>query len=66
MTQIKMECSPLALILKLNEKTADVPGRYVDLQNPRLQVLVQQDIESEQFVDTVPAATVGLNHTVDG
>lgn len=42
-----------------------LPGRYVDLQDPGLEVLVQHDVKAEQLVAAVRSPNVHLQQAVD-
>ena len=56
----------VALDVDVERRVGVEAGRYVHLEQPRLEVVVQQNVEAEQLVDRVAAPHVGLDHAVHG
>lgn len=50
--------------MALNELDA-LPWRYVDLQDPGFEVLIQHDVKAEELVAAVCGPDVHLEQTVD-
>ena len=48
-----------------DDEWSSLPGRYVNFNDPRFHILINQYVESKQFMNTVSPSYISLYHAVD-